>query len=227
VLPVSGRVRVDVQHDHLVLPVRIEVGQVPVLARSDLVEPKRCVRVVGPGDAAHRAGRVERIDQSTELRSHEPDAVQQKDSLIAFCDQRGVIDGSTVYRNEVLDVERAVSALPGRQIVKERRRAFGCSNRVSPCQDRPAADDAAVYAFSKTGRQAAGRCHALQAIGHPERVGSPVVQLEREHVVHNSSTPWSGGMNSAVTAAVAYQRATAIRRLVSRTSPAKRVRRCG
>src|SRR4051794_24116181 len=36
----------DVHHDHLVLPVRIQIGRVPLLALSNLMEPECRVRIV-------------------------------------------------------------------------------------------------------------------------------------------------------------------------------------
>jgi hypothetical protein len=97
------------------LPVGVQIRQVPFLARPDLVKPERCVGVFRRDDAAHRAWRVECVHQLAETQ-REREAVHQQDSLVTDRDQRGVIDRVHVHWDEVLDVKRAVGALPGRQI---------------------------------------------------------------------------------------------------------------
>ena len=54
-LGVSPGAGLDVQHDHLLFPVRVQAGHVPVFTLPDLVEPECRVSVIGTDDAAHRA----------------------------------------------------------------------------------------------------------------------------------------------------------------------------
>src|SRR5712664_2005991 len=80
---VSTTGRLDVHHDHRVRAVAVEVGQVPVLAWADLVEPEGPVGLVCADDAPHRCRWIQGVDQRAELQRGR-ESVEEQDPLVGL-----------------------------------------------------------------------------------------------------------------------------------------------
>ena len=168
----------DVDHDHLIQLVAVEVGIIPALALADLMKPEGSVRAVCADDAPDRA-RLSRSRTRQANRMPKP-ALDEQRALGSLADDRDVIDDGDTDGDEVLKVKGTVRALPARQVGEEggapatppaeRAQVSTRSRRTSPRPRISSADGKTIW-----------RRKREQPVVGAEQPSGLVVHLDRQH----------------------------------------------
>ncbi|MFF3432413.1 hypothetical protein [Streptomyces sp. NPDC002602] len=183
----SGPIGFEVDHDHLLQLVSVELGVVPELARPDLVEPERRIGLIRSDDAAHWGGLLKPVDELAELQG-ECDAMEEQDSLIVLRDLRTAIDESYMNGDEILQVEGTVVALPAGEILQERGSVIGVPNRAGPGEHLSTAADPGGKLIPQTRCKSSGRYDVGEPGKHSQQSNRGVVHFQRQHACMLAAT---------------------------------------
>ncbi|MFD9454426.1 hypothetical protein ACFWBC_15250 [Streptomyces sp. NPDC059985] len=117
------------------------------------------------------------MDEPAELQ-RERDALHEEHPLAVVADHWCVINGRDVDRDEVLQVQGTVGALPGCEVVEEGGSTRGVPYRGSPGQQLTTTAEALCGMFAETCCEAAGWLARRQAAEHAEQVGGGIVHRQ-------------------------------------------------